>query len=76
MGSLSPARIREIIEGITLLIEPREIWSAPPFSECGLKNIWRKKKVVWLNKEMDYPKITEQDIYEIEREDGFREEII
>jgi hypothetical protein len=25
IGSLSPARIREIIEGITLLIEPREI---------------------------------------------------
>lgn len=25
---------------------------------------------------MDYPKITEQDICEIEREDGFREEII
>ena len=25
IGSLSPARIREIIEGMTLLIEPREI---------------------------------------------------
>jgi hypothetical protein len=25
---------------------------------------------------MDYPKIAEQDICEIEREDGFREEII